>query len=244
MDPLAETEFNYSPYVYVDDNPLKYVDPTGMKKGDPDDPIELKPVVVTPKPLAEGDQVLPAESPLWNIWYFLTGPREYTPSFNPPVEYKGIILKYNTFEVGTDGKIIRSKPNIITGTPIVPAIAAGSSGILGIVRSISKGRVFWSGGAKAMSAAAEFAKAEGQTTLEMTRAGQNLTNLTKGMPWTDAAPLWQKMSSTYANGVKAGSTIHVFQNAETGVGLNSIWRTVEYPILKSKGVNIIYHLVP
>jgi RHS repeat-associated protein len=49
VDPLATLDYNWSPYAYVDNNPLRWVDPTGMKKGDPDDPIELNEVVVTPQ---------------------------------------------------------------------------------------------------------------------------------------------------------------------------------------------------
>lgn len=107
--------------------------------------------------------------------------------------------------------------------------------------SANTGRVFWSGGNKAMTAAADFATKNGQTTLEMTNAGQNLTKLTQGMSWTEAGPMWQRMSSTYAKGVPENTSIHVFHNAETGVGINSVWKTIEYPILKQKNVNIIYH---
>ncbi|HKK61083.1 MAG TPA: RHS repeat-associated core domain-containing protein, partial [Bacteroidales bacterium] len=106
-------------------------------------------------------------------------------------------------------------------------------------RSIT--RVFWSGGEKAMNAAANYAKAKGMTTLEMTRAGSNLTNLAKGFPWSKAGPLWQRLSTAYAKGAKG--TVHVFHNSR-GIGTNSVWRTIEYPILKQNGVNIIYHVVP
>ena len=50
-------------------------------------------------------------------------------------------------------------------------------------------RVFWSGGEKAMNAAADYARANGMTTLEMTRAGQNITELTRGLPWSEAGPM-------------------------------------------------------
>jgi hypothetical protein len=105
------------------------------------------------------------------------------------------------------------------------------------------GRVFWSGGGNpAVRAAAEnFATKNGMTTLEMTRAGQNLTNLTKGMSWAEQAPMWQRLSTQFANG--ANGTIHVFQNAG-GIGMNSVWGTIEYPILQSNGINIIYHIIP
>ena len=79
----------------------------------------------------------------------------------------------------------------------------------------------------------------GVTTLEMTRAGKNLTTLPKGMLWSEAGPMWKRLSTVYAKGAKG--TIHVFQNSR-GVGINSVWRTVEYPILKQNGVNIIYHI--
>ncbi len=32
MDPLAEKAYGWSPYVYVKNNPLKYIDPTGKRK--------------------------------------------------------------------------------------------------------------------------------------------------------------------------------------------------------------------
>jgi hypothetical protein len=102
------------------------------------------------------------------------------------------------------------------------------------------GRVFWSGGDDAMNAAMNYAKANGMTALEMTRAGQNLTKLTQGMPWEQAGPMWQRLSAAYSKG--ANGSVHVFQNANTGVRLNSVWRTVEYPILNGKN-NIIYHNV-
>ena len=104
----------------------------------------------------------------------------------------------------------------------------------------SVGRVFWSGGEEAMNAAASYAKANGLTTLEMTRAGQNLTKLTQNMAWEQAGPMWQRLSSVYAKG--AIGRVHVFQNATNGVRIGSVWRTVEYPILKGKN-SLIFHNV-
>ncbi|MBN8574754.1 MAG: hypothetical protein J0M05_12645 [Candidatus Kapabacteria bacterium] len=43
-----------------------------------------------------------------------------------------------------------------------------------------------------MNAAANYAKANGLTTLEMTKAGQNLSKLTQGMPWERVGPMWQR----------------------------------------------------
>ena len=93
-----------------------------------------------------------------------------------------------------------------------------------------KGRVFWSGGTAAMNEAADYAASRGLTTLEMTRAGKNLTKLTTGMPWEVAGPMWKRLSTVYAKGAKG--PVVVVQNATSGVSLESVWRTVEYPILK------------
>ncbi len=108
--------------------------------------------------------------------------------------------------------------------------------------SASIGRVFWSGGGNSAveAAARQFATNNGMTTLEMTRAGQNLANLTEGLPWSTQGPMWHRMSAAYAEGAKG--TVHVFHNAE-GIGLKSAWGTVEYPILRRNNVKIIYHLV-
>ena len=120
--------------------------------------------------------------------------------------------------------------------------AKGAMLVLSLTKKVAtkESRVFWSGGVKAMNAAADYAKANGMKTLEMTRAGQNLANLTEGMPWSEAGPMWQRLSAVYAKGAKG--TVHVFHNAN-GVRLESVWTTVEYPILKQNGVEIVYHLV-
>jgi hypothetical protein len=114
--------------------------------------------------------------------------------------------------------------------------------LLSVADDIGKvgGRVFWSGGADAMNAAAAYAKSNSMTTLEMTRAGQNLTKLTQGMPWEQAGPMWLRLSATYAKG--AVGPVHVFQNATTGVRLQSVWRTVEYPILNGKNTFIFHNV--
>jgi len=62
-------------------------------------------------------------------------------------------------------------------------------------------RVFWSGGKSAMEAAESFAKANGGTTLEMTAAGQRLTQTTKRLDWaTQAKPMWETASASFARG--------------------------------------------
>lgn len=78
-------------------------------------------------------------------------------------------------------------------------------------------------------------------TLEMTRAGKNMVHLTKDLPWEESIKYWQRISAAFARGAKG--TVHVFHNATDGVGVNSVWRTVEYGILKAKKVKIVYHNV-
>lgn len=96
--------------------------------------------------------------------------------------------------------------------------------------------VFWSGGTTARNAAESWAGQNGATTLEMSSAGQAVESATKGLPWAQAKPLWDKASANFAAGAKG--TAHVFQNA-AGVSVKSTWRSVEYPILKQKSVGII-----
>jgi RHS repeat-associated protein len=101
-------------------------------------------------------------------------------------------------------------------------------------------RVFWSGGTKAMNAAVDWAKANGGTTLDMTKHGQALEAATRGMEWTKARPLWEPASRDFAQG--ASGEIHVFHNA-AGIGVNSDWAQVEYPELVDNlnVTNIVYH---
>lgn len=90
--------------------------------------------------------------------------------------------------------------------------------------------VSWSGGDLARNAAEAFAKANDDVTLEMTASGQMLTATTSLMPWEPARPLWVGASRDFARGARA--EISVFQNA-SGVRLSSIWREVEYKVLKT-----------
>lgn len=147
------------------------------------------------------------------------------------------LVNQRTSEIGLKvGQALLTAEMIVSGGG-----ALGALGRVGInLFAKGAGRVFWSGGEKAMNAAMDYALSNGVTTLEMTRAGKNLTTLTKGMPWSEAGPMWKRLSTVYAKGAKG--TIHVFQNSR-GVGINSVWGTVEYPILKQNGVNIIYHIV-
>ena len=96
------------------------------------------------------------------------------------------------------------------------------------------GRAFFSGAgteAKAIQ--------QGYQTLGQTRAGQNLQNLitSKNIPWSQAEPMWQRLSATWAKGIPNGSSVPVFLNNPRA---GSVWFQTEFPILQSKGVNLIY----
>ncbi|MBB4038334.1 RHS repeat-associated protein [Dysgonomonas hofstadii] len=53
VDPLAELNYAWSPFAYVDNNPINFIDPDGRKKGDPNDPYELSEVIITSQPKNE-----------------------------------------------------------------------------------------------------------------------------------------------------------------------------------------------
>lgn len=84
------------------------------------------------------------------------------------------------------------------------------------------------------------AVAAGFETLGSTRAGINLQNLitNKNIPWSEAEPMWQRLSAVWAKGVPNGSTVNVFLNNPRA---GAIWFKTELPILQQKAVNIIYH---
>lgn len=107
-------------------------------------------------------------------------------------------------------------------------------------KTVPETRVFWSGGRTAQSAAEKWAGENGGTTLEMTPAGRATVQATEGLPWSQAKPMWEQASADFASGARG--TVHVFHSA-AGVSMNSVWRTVEYPILQDNGVNMIFHTV-
>ena len=100
-------------------------------------------------------------------------------------------------------------------------------------------RVFWSGSDAARISAMAFAKANGMTTLGMTRAGQNIYKLTKDMTFAESELIWIRISKVFANVCQ--EEVHVFQALE-GVKIERVWAETEYKILKNKtNTKIIYH---
>lgn len=99
--------------------------------------------------------------------------------------------------------------------------------------------VFWSGSPEAKVAAEVFAKDIGGKTLEMTPKGKILNAITTKRTFSILKPIWEKASSSFAR--SAEGEVHVFHSVK-GVRTQSVWATKEYPILREKGNEIIYHL--
>lgn len=75
----------------------------------------------------------------------------------------------------------------------------------------------------------------GGKTLEMTRLGRHLEQITA------SSTAWKAASLNFANVASCtGTTIYSVQNT-AGIRINSIWTTIEYPLLH--GQSIIYRLV-
>jgi hypothetical protein len=146
--------------------------------------------------------------------------------------------------------LVADTTQLVAGPEAVVSSLAKSAGraVVGVSANVTKrvaansgpARVFWSGGDEARLAAEAFAGKSGGVTLEMTAAGQRLQQITKGMDWADAKPLWEAASANFARG--ATGTVNVFQHGTRGVSLESVWRGVEYPLLKQQGNGIIYNV--
>ena len=141
------------------------------------------------------------------------------------------------------GSATASTTAVVTGAGAL-ASTVSSAGVAAGARMLAdnatqafscSAQVFWSGGDIAKGAAKQVANSFGGNTLEMTSLGRYLEQVEASYS------AWQAASANFANVAKsAGSTIYSIQNAE-GVGLQSIWATVEYPLLQS--CDIIYGIV-
>lgn len=112
---------------------------------------------------------------------------------------------------------------------------AGSAFAGTLSRAPYVGRVFWSGGNVAKTAAANFAKSNGMITLEMTTGGKVLDAVTPYLPNALSNPLWRHMSANFAKG--AAEKVHFFTTA-AGPRAQSVWLTVEKVILDKKNIEI------
>lgn len=70
----------------------------------------------------------------------------------------------------------------------------------------------------------------GGQTLEMTRTGQYLESLNPPIE------VWRSASANFANAANSsGCQLYSIQNYH-GIGINSTWATVEYPLLSSNDI--------
>jgi|GEM_PF-2097482 len=120
------------------------------------------------------------------------------------------------------------------GTVIYKAKAIKAAIVLG---KAGNKRVFWSGGKAAEEAALEFAKRHGLNTLEMSEEALQLVEKTKNMPWSEALPMWERLSASFAQ--NARGVVHFFKN-EKNFNPSGIWNRIEKPILQGKN-KIISH---
>ena len=138
------------------------------------------------------------------------------------------------------GSATATVASVVIGAKAVVSVA-GSAGIVAVAKMLadnvsqagsSVSQVFWSGGDVAKNAAKQVANDVGGKTLEMTRLGTYLEQI--DAPYS----VWQAASSNFANvASNSSSAIYSIQNA-AGVGLQSTWATIEYPLLQ--GRDIIY----
>ncbi len=141
------------------------------------------------------------------------------------------------------GSAAASTTSVVIGAKAVVSVV-GSAGFSAGVKMLADNasqacsnvsQVFWSGGDVAKNAAKQVANEIGGKTLEMTRVGSYLEQINAQYS------AWQAASSNFANvASNSSSAIYSIQNA-SGVGIQSIWATIEYPLLQGK--DIIYGVV-
>jgi RHS repeat-associated protein len=238
VDPMDEF---MSPYCFVGNDPINFIDPDGSQSGNA---TLVHDHFTYDNHGATGVMTWQEPPTFWqsigNFFSNLASQLSYGGSVNNS-HIERAMFQYTPDEVaditGKHLKVAEFAANTVVG-------AAGGEALTLLTmggRAVSTGRVFWSGKQLASDAAQNFAKANGKITLEMTFKGRMLTKLTDLTSYKLTAPLWRNASASFAKG--ASGTVHVFHNGTLGVGVNSIWRTVEYPILNKNNVNIIYHTV-
>ena len=151
--------------------------------------------------------------------------------------------------LGADGQPIggsKAPPPKIMDPATYERIQQFKSGVPGFDYTTPKGKppAFWSGGE---DVAGQAARQAGFATMEDTSGGQSVQAFTTGIKnqsdWSDQKPIWSQASAAYAHqvGKQYGGTdepVYIFIN-DAKFKPDSVYMTVEKPILLSYGVKVV-----
>ena len=201
---------------------------------------------------AEGAAVWSAGVSVYGELRDLKGPRHACP-FRWPGQYEDVEtgLYYNRFRYYDPeaGQYCSQDPIGLAGGPAPYAYVHDPSDWMDpLGLKTCRGRkthVFWSmnGNPGVKTAAEDWARRNGATTLERTGKGSLLQKHATNLDWIEAQPAWRKSSTQFAKSGKG--EVHVFLPAD-GASPTSIWETVEKPLLEQNPnvTKIIPHIIP
>ncbi len=216
-------------YAYANGNPIMFLDALGLcaQKGDRYN-SELWAAPPVHRDYASGE----IRAPRSMAEIQMAGALTIGSGISPHDPHSSIMARAN---VEIAASTIASEILFSHAANAIRAIRAGRAA------QTTGGRVFWSGGTSARESAEIFARQTGGKTLEMTKTGRFLDAITTQKTYPYVKPAWNTASRNFARG--ADGAVDVFQSSQ-GVRLESVWRTVEYPELISRGNAINFHITP